>query len=76
VTPGVALRHIGTRISGREAWHDHCIPSHYAAPFADISAFIPAKFFAIGASGGKWRPWIKNKKRARSPNLNRRQLGG
>ena len=76
VTPSVALHPIGTRISGRAAWHDHCVPSHYAAPFADIGAFIPAKFFAIGASGGKRRPWVKNKKRARSPHFNRRHEGG
>jgi len=63
--PSVALHPIGTRISGaKRGMTLH--PSYYADPLR-TSRVHSAKFFVIGASGGKRRPWVKNKNELEPP---------
>src|ERR1700676_4315276 len=61
VTRSVALHHIGTRISGREDWHDHCVPTITQHPLRTSARSFPRNFSRLarlearGALGSRTR---------------------
>src|ERR1700716_3474847 len=68
----MCTRRVWDRILGATDWHDHCVLSHYAARFADISASFPANFSRLARLEAKettlaQKPKTSSKPRAQPP---------